>query len=88
MFWDKKAAGKLGYKVGKERGEEADCVRTNGNRCSVKHIGVAGLDCDEFPFKSVEPVQGQPPLNRCVPKAQNQSMISRRNRSILDLYQC
>lgn len=74
MFWDMKAAGKPGRTVAGQRGREAGCIRTNGNRCSQKYYGQMHYECDEFPFKSVEPVAANPPFNRCVPKEQNRRM--------------
>lgn len=76
MFWDKKTAGQSqpSKSTARQRGSEAGCVRSGGNRCSVKKTGIAGQECDEFPFKSVEPVAKFEPFNRCVPKEQNKRM--------------
>lgn len=72
MFWDKKAArgSPNGSKVGSDRSANAGC--DGKSRCKKAPYG-SGWQCDEFPFKSVEPDKSGrvTPFNRCVPKSHN-----------------
>lgn len=62
-YYDKKGQ----TSEGTTRSKNAGCG--NRSRCKNDPYG-EGYQCDEFPFKSVDP-EGEQPINRCVPAVQN-----------------
>lgn len=79
MYWDKKtsAGSPDSAAAGKKRRELAGCG--SNNRCSKPPYG-KGFDCDEFPFKSIDPGRlmhtSIPSINRCVPSRSNKRKSS------------
>ncbi|KAH8724858.1 hypothetical protein GQ44DRAFT_707936 [Phaeosphaeriaceae sp. PMI808] len=55
----------------RNRRKQAGCVKSGGNRCSIKKQPVAGLQCDEYPYASSKPKVTAVRLNKCVLGTEN-----------------